>query len=259
MTAHRRVALAAAALALLLSGCGEAAPERLTVEVVASYPHDPSAFTQGLELVGGRLYESTGLVGASSLREVDLATGEVIRIRPIPAPHFAEGLTAVADELLQLTWQSGVAWRWDRATFEPLGSFDYQGEGWGLCFDGQALHMSDGSARLFRRDPATFELLGHVTVTDEDGPVVRINELECVGDAVYANIWQSDRIVRIDPDDGRVSASIDASQLRLALPRGGVGVDVLNGIAFVAERDTFLLTGKYWPLMFEVRFVPATR
>lgn len=243
----------------LLAGCGKAAPQSLTVEVVATYPHDTAAFTQGLEIAGGRLYESTGIVGASSLREVDLQTGEVVRLRPVPSPHFAEGLTAVGEELWQLTWQTGVAFRWDRATFEPLGSFTYQGEGWGLCLGDGALYMTDGSATLFRRDPATFQVTGSVKVTDDKGEVARLNELECVGNEIYANVWQTDRIVRIDPRNGNVTASIDASALRLALPPTPWPIDVLNGIAYVSERETFLLTGKYWPLMFEVRFVEASR
>lgn len=247
--------LLAGLLPLLLAACGAAAPERLTVEVVATFPHDPAAFTQGLEVAAGRLYESTGVVGASSLREVDLETGEVIRYRPIPEPYFAEGLTAVGDELWQLTWRRGVLFRWDRASFEPLGEFSYQGEGWGLCRAGDALYMSDGTATLARRDPATFALLSKVEVRDADGPVTRLNELECVDETVYANIWQTDRIVGIDPKSGRVTATIDASSLRPRLPRGGAGVDALNGIAYLPERGTFLLTGKYWPLAFEVRFV----
>lgn len=242
-------------LLTLLAACGTAAPERLTVEVLATFPHDPAAFTQGLELVAGRLYESTGNVGASSLREVDLETGEVIRYRPIPQPYFAEGLTAVGDELWQLTWRHGVLFRWDRTTFEPLGEFAYEGEGWGLCLTEDALFMTDGSATLSRRDPTTFELLSQVEVKDDEGPVTLLNELECVDGAVYANVWKADRIVRIDPKSGRVTASIDASALRQQLPRGGAGVDVLNGIAHLSERGTFLLTGKYWPVAFEVRFV----
>ncbi len=246
-------------LALALTGCGEASPQSLTVEILATYPHDPAAFTQGLELVGGKLYESTGIVGASSVREVDLASGEVVRLREVARPHFAEGMTAVGDELWQITWQTGTAFRWDRATFEPLGTFSYQGEGWGLCLGDGALYMTDGSATLARRDPTTFQLSGSVQVTDEKGAVTRLNELECVGDDVYANVWQTDRIVRIDPKSGKVTASIDASALRRALPSGGRPIDVLNGIAYVSERQTFLLTGKYWPLVFEVRFVETAR
>lgn len=251
--------LLALLLTLSVTACGNASPQSLTVEILATYPHDPAAFTQGLELVDGKLYESTGIVGASSVREVDLVTGDVVRIRSVARPHFAEGMTAVGDELWQITWQTGTAFRWDRATFEPLGSFDYPGEGWGICLGAGTLYMSDGSANLFRRDPSTFQLTGSVKVTDDKGEVTRLNELECVGDAVYANVWQTDRIVRIDPKSGKVTASIDASALRRALPATGRQVDVLNGIAYVEERETFLLTGKYWPLVFEVRFVEAGR
>src|SRR5690606_18310366 len=150
----RRAGRALAVLALRLAGCRPSAAESLTVDVLRQLPHDPGAFTQGLELDAGVLYESTGLVGRSSLREVDLETGEVVRQRDLPAPTFAEGLTVVDGELLQLTWRNGVLYRWDKETFEPTGTARYQGEGWGLCYDGEVLWMSDGSSRLTRRDPA---------------------------------------------------------------------------------------------------------
>lgn len=251
------VLVMAAALSGLLASCRASAPERLTVEVVTEYPHDDQAFTQGLLLQAGRLYESTGLVGRSSLREVDLTTGEVLRQRDIPAPYFAEGLALVGEELLQLTYRSGELFRWDLATFESSGSARYEGEGWGLCFDGTALWMTDGSADLVKRDPATFAPLASVRVTELGDPVVRLNELECVAGAIYANIWLTDDIVRIDPASGRVTARIDAAPLRAAL---GVplGPDaVLNGIAYQPDGDLFLVTGKLWPKLFAVRFVPA--
>jgi len=240
-----------------LGSCRAAAPESLTVEVVAQYPHDEGAFTQGLLLHGGRLYESTGLVGRSSLREVDLATGTVIRQRDIGAPYFAEGLTLVGEELLQLTYTSGEMFRWDRATFESTGSARYDGEGWGLCSDGSSLWMTDGSANLVKRDPVTFAPLATVTVTDMGDPVVRLNELECVAGAIYANVWLTDDIVRIDPASGKVTARIDASPLRAALGVPLVNDAVLNGIAYQPEGDLFLVTGKLWPKLFAVRFVPA--
>lgn len=250
------LALALTAL-VMLSSCRAAGPEHLTVEVVAEYPHDERAFTQGLLLRGGTLYESTGLVGRSSLREVDLESGAVVRQRDIPSPYFAEGLELVGDELLQLTYTSGTLFRWDRETFGSTGTATYTGEGWGLCFDGTALWMSDGSANLVKRDPVSFEELGSVRVTDQGDAVVRLNELECVDGAVYANIWLTDDIVRIDPASGRVTARIDASPLRAALGVPLIGDAVLNGIAHDPDSGLFLLTGKLWPSLFAVRFVPA--
>lgn len=248
-----RLALLLLLSSTALTACGEQSLERLGVTILAQHPHDELAFTQGLLLADGYLYESTGLVGRSSLREVDPRTGEVLRRRDVPSPHFAEGLELVGDELLQLTWQSGVLLRYDRATFEPTGETRYQGEGWGLCFDGESLWMSDGSATLFRRDPAGFDLLDSVDVTLEGKPLPRLNELECVNGKVYANVWLTDEIVRIDPTSGRVEALIDAAPLREQL--GITGRDaVLNGIAYDEERDVFLVTGKLWPALFEVRF-----
>ncbi len=249
----RATARIACCLALLLSACRPAAAETLTVEVIRELPHDPGAFTQGLELDNGVLYESTGLVGRSSLRQVDRETGEVIRSRALPGV-FAEGLTVVGGELLQLTYTEGILYRWDKATFEPTGSASYEGEGWGLCYDGEGLWMSDGSSRLTRRDPQTFAVQSTLDVRRAGEPVPRLNELECVGDEVYANVWLTDEIVRVDASSGRVTATIDASALRERLP-AGVAVDVLNGIAFDAENGVFLLTGKFWPASFEVRFV----
>ena len=249
--------VAAAALLGLLASCKAAAPESLTVEIVAEYPHDDQAFTQGLLLHDGRLYESTGLVGRSSLRQVSLATGEVIRRRDIPPPYFAEGLALVGEELLQITYTSGELFRWDLSTFESTGSARYQGEGWGLCYDGTALWMSDGSTNLVKRDPDTFARLATVKVSDNGAPVVRLNELECVDGAIYANIWLTDDIVRIDPATGRVTARIDASPLKQSLGMR-LGTDaVLNGIAYREEDQSFLVTGKLWPKLFAVRFVPA--
>jgi len=253
----RRAGRALAVLALLLAGCRPSAAESLTVDVLRQLPHDPGAFTQGLELDAGVLYESTGLVGRSSLREVDLETGEVVRQRDLPAPTFAEGLTVVDGELLQLTWRNGVLYRWDKETFEPTGTARYQGEGWGLCYDGEVLWMSDGSSRLTRRDPATFAVLGTVEVRRAGEPVQRLNELECVEGDVYANVWLTDEIVRGNKRTGEVTATVDAAPLRELMP-AGLGADaVLNGIAYLEGSGTFLLTGKLWPSAFEVRFVAA--
>ena len=245
--------LICAALMLTLTACGQAAAEELGVTVLGQYPHDELAFTQGLLLADGYLYESTGLVGRSSLRQVDLATGDVIRLRSVPPPHFAEGLELVGNELLQLTWQTGTLFRYDLETFELVSEQRYQGEGWGLCYDGEALWMTDGSATLFKRDPDTFAVLSSVQVLLDGKALPRLNELECVDGKVYANVWLTDEIVRIDPTSGRVEALIDASPLRTLI--GITDRDaVLNGIAYDPARQVFLVTGKLWPALFEVRF-----
>ena len=227
--------------------------ERLRVQVVQTYPHDPGAFTQGLVLAGGRLFESTGLEGRSSVRELDLATGRVLRRLDVPAPVFAEGLALVGTRLFQITWKHEIAYTYDRDTFRRGPSFAYTGEGWGLCHDGHDLVMSDGSARLSFRGPDTFRQTREVTVRDEGRPVDQLNELECVGSQVYANVWMTDRIVRVDATTGRVTASIDASGL--LNPAERYGTDVLNGIAYDASNETFLITGKLWPKLFRVKFV----
>lgn len=242
-----------ALLALTLVACAEEQAKELGVTVVAQYPHDSLAFTQGLLLHDGYLYESTGLVGRSTLRQVDRVTGEVIRQRPVPPPHFAEGLERVGEELLQLTWTTGTLFRYDLNTFELLAEQKYEGEGWGLCYDGEALWMSDGSPTLTKRDPATFEIISAVQVTLDGKALPRLNELECVGGKVYANVWLVDEVVRIDPATGEVEAVIDASPLRQILGLNDRDT-VLNGVAYDPEKDLFILTGKLWPAVFEVRF-----
>jgi glutaminyl-peptide cyclotransferase len=227
--------------------------ERLKVQVVSTRPHDPASFTQGLVLHEGSLYESAGQYGISSLREVDPQTGAVKRRVEVPQQYFAEGLALVGDRLIQLTWQEKVAFVYDRATFEKKGEFLYDGEGWGLCYDGKRLVMSDGSDRLTFRDPATFAPAGSVNVTFSGRPAYKLNELECVDGAVYANVWGADAILRIDPATGRTTAVIEASGL--LTPEEQSRADVLNGIAWDPAKKTFLLTGKNWPKMFEVRFV----
>lgn len=254
-----RALLTILGLALLLSACSRE-PRFLVPEVIARYPHDSNAFTQGLLYYRGSLFESTGLEGASSLREVDLDSGEVMRMRPLDDTLFGEGLARIDDELWQITWQNGRAFRYELDTFDLVRSYSYLGEGWGICSDGEQLFMSDGSHQITVRDPATFAELRRIPVTLDDEPVVRLNELECVGDAIYANVWQTDTIVKIDRSSGRVVSEIDASGLlsaeeRAELPTGAV----LNGIAYNPDSDTFFLTGKLWPSLFEVRLVPRER
>lgn len=245
----------------VVADAGEPARE-LRVEVVAVHPHDPAAFTQGLEIHDGELLEGTGRVGASWVSATPIevtpervSISDTRRTRSDAAGDlFGEGITVVGDEVWQLTWKDGVALVRDRATLTERRRVEYSGEGWGLCAQPDRLVMSDGSADLIFRDRETFAETGRVTVRD-DHPVSELNELECADDGrVYANVWRTDEIVRIDPDTGRVDARIDASELRRSLP-DGAAVDVFNGIAEVPGTDRFLVTGKYWPTLFEVRFV----
>jgi glutamine cyclotransferase len=228
--------------------------EELHARVVRKYPHETDAFTQGLIWHEGFLYESTGQYGQSSLRKVRLQDGKVLAERALEPSLFGEGLALVGDRLIQLTWRSGLAIVSDLATLEQRGTLHYPGEGWGLCYDGASLVMSDGSSILEFRDPQSMELLREVTVLQNGRPVRDINELECVGAEVYANVWHKNEILRIDPKTGRVTATIDASGLlsRIEATRA----DVLNGIAYRRESKTFLLTGKLWPHVFEVELEP---
>lgn len=235
----------------------EREPEQLRVRVVRSYPHARDAFTQGLVWHEGVMYESTGQYGRSSLRRVDLESGEVRERRDLPPQIFAEGLALAGDRLFQISWMEGEARVWSMPALEPVRTFEYEGEGWGLCFDGTQLVMSDGSDRLFFRDPETFEVRRSVRVRERGAPLDQLNELECVDGVVWANVWQTDRIVRIDPRNGRVTAVVDASGLLERDERRGA--DVLNGIAWIPERERFVITGKLWPRMFEVEMVPAER
>ena len=234
--------------------------EALVPVVLETWPHDPDAFTQGLVWDDGRFLESTGRYGRSDLREVDAVSGEVLRRRPLDTREFGEGLALVGERLIQLTYREEVAHVYDRASFEPIDRFRYEGEGWGLCFDGEVLWMSDGSDRLTRRDPATFAVLGSVQVTRDGRGVARLNELACVGDHVYANVWLTTDVVRIRRSDGRIDAVIDASALVPDDERVRRDPDaVLNGIAHDAAGERYFLTGKLWDVMYVVRFEPAAR
>lgn len=242
--------------------------------VLATYAHGVGDFTQGLVWDEGQLYQSAGQYGESRLQQLDLEAGTVIRELPLEETYFAEGLALVEDRLIQLTWRESTAFVYDQETFVPLTSFTYEGVGWGLCYDGETLWMSDGSSSLFQRDATTFNLISQIPVTLYGRPIINLNELECVGPYIYANIWQTDQIVRIRKSDGLVTALIDAAGLLTpedrALISDGAGLSepearaiyegsaILNGIAYIPERDTFLLTGKLWPYIFEVRFAADT-
>ena len=227
-------------------------------EVVSRRPHDADAFTQGLQLDrSGRLFESTGLYGASTLRQVDPLDGRVLRQLDLPDDWFGEGLALVGDDLVQLTWNAGTATRRDADTFELLDTYSYTGQGWGLCFDGERFVMSDGSDVLTFRDADTFAVLDTVAVTLEGQPLSRLNELECVDDAVWANVWYRDLVVRIDPADGRVNGVLELAGILEPHPQESVAGAVLNGIAWDASAETFLVTGKLWPELIEIRLLES--
>lgn len=227
---------------------------RWTVRIVDRLPHDPTAFTQGLELLDGTILEGTGRRGESELRRLDADTGEVLDRVALPAELFGEGLTVSGGEIVQLTWQAGRALRYDATTLEPVGEFTYTGEGWGACAGATGFWTSDGTATLVRRDPQTFTPLETVEVTIDDEPVERLNELECIGEHVVANVWKSDTILVIDPASGRVSATIDASALRTEVAPTDEQA-VLNGIADLGD-GRLMLTGKLWPTSFLVEVTP---
>ena len=230
------------------------AVERLKVEVIGRRPHDRQSFTEGLVIAGGKLYEGSGLRGKSELREVDARTGAVTRSVELDDKYFGEGIAVVDDRIIQLTYQEHTALVYRLSDFRQIATFSYDTEGWGLCDDGARLVMSDGTNQLYFRNRTTFAAIGRVSVTKNGVPLDQLNELECVDGQVYANVWQTETIVRIDPATGNVTAEIDAAGLLSAAEMSGV--DVLNGIAHDPSTKTFLLTGKYWPTLFEVRFVP---
>ena len=231
----------------------EEAVARYGYKVLKVYPHDPDAFTQGLFVQDGRLFESTGMVGTSSLREVDLNTGAVRRQVTIDRPYFAEGIAPWRDHIIGLTWKHGKAFIWDAASFSARGELAYEGEGWGLTGDGQHLILSDGSDHLRFLDPETFRVVREVAVTLRGTPVDMLNELEYIDGQVYANVWQTDYIVRIDPQSGHVTGVIDLRGLMAYGPAITRPIDVLNGIAYDPVRKRLLVTGKYWPALFEIQ------
>jgi glutaminyl-peptide cyclotransferase len=227
-----------------------------TYEIVHVYPHDPSAFTQGLVYSDGHLYESTGLNGQSSLRMIDLPTGRVLQRCDLASEYFGEGLTDWGSHLVQLTWQNGTGFVYDRFSFSLRSTFHYQGEGWGLTHDETSLILSDGSPTLKFLNPKSFRVIKRISVHDGPGsPIQNLNELEYVHGEIYANVWQTDRIVRISPRTGRVLGWIDLTGLidKRELPDSGA---VLNGIAFDAKGNRLFVTGKLWPSLFEIKVVP---
>jgi glutamine cyclotransferase len=259
--------LLALALSLTFSGCNTAAnsdgpkvgppannavPAKYGYQILNIWPHDSNAFTQGLILVDGKLLESTGQEGSSSLRRVELETGKILKKVDVPLPYFAEGITVLNGKIYQLTWQHQFGFIYDLQTLERLGDFKYQGEGWGLTTDGTSLIMSDGSNRLRFIDPSSFRVTKTINVIDGTTPVDDLNELEFVQGEIYANIWHDDRIAVVDPQNGRVKAWIDLTGL---LPEGELPDEeaVLNGIAYDQSSNRLFVTGKLWPRLFEIK------
>jgi glutamine cyclotransferase len=222
--------------------------------IVATYPHDPGAFTQGLTYENGVFYEGTGLHGRSSLRKVDLETGRVLKVHPLPEKYFGEGVALCRNRLFQLTYRSNTGFIYDR-DFRQIGQFSYPTEGWGLTCDGRRLIMSDGTAVLRWLDSKSFKIIKKITVTDQGRPVPHLNELEYVRGEIFANVWETDTIARIAPGSGKVVGWIDLSGLSGQLPAGREPIDVLNGIAYDERGDRIFVTGKFWPKLFEIKLI----
>lgn len=236
----------------LLAPVAAFAQDTAPAEVVRRFPHDPQAYTEGLFFDGGALFESTGEVGRSSVREVELETGRVLRQVPVRPPLFGEGIVAWRDQILSLTWKDGIGFRWSRDGFRKLGSFRYAGEGWALTSDGRNLILSDGTPTLRLLDPRTFRVRRTLAVTAAGAPVANLNELEFVDGEILANIWMTDRVARIDPKNGHVIGWIDLAALHAQA--GVFGADqVANGIAWDAKGRRLFVTGKEWPILFQIK------
>ncbi|ROH91707.1 glutaminyl-peptide cyclotransferase [Stagnimonas aquatica] len=252
---HRLVARIVALGLLLTFGAAQAAAPTLKWQLVASHPHEASDFTQGLVWHQGRLFESAGQYGASRIAEKELSSGKTLRNTTLPGNEFAEGLALIQGQLWQLTWREGVAHVYD-LDLQPLKRLRYGGEGWGLASDGQQLVVSDGSSRLYFVDPEGFRLRRSIEVSDDGQPVPMLNELEWFEGAIYANVWMTDRVARIDPASGQVTGWLDFAPLKRA---AGISADqeargaVLNGLAWRAEKRHLLVTGKWWPQLFELK------
>src|SRR6267143_742864 len=243
-----------AVLMLAAASLAPATPE-YGYRVVKSYPHDRTAFTQGLEYRDGFLYEGTGLVGRSSLRKINLETGQVLQRFDVPPPFFGEGITVLNQQIVQLTWQSQTGFVYDKSSLRIISSFNYPGEGWGMTNDGKQIYMSDGTSQIRVWDAATLKEVRRITVKDGSREVTALNELEFVRGEILANVWQTDRIARISPADGKVLGWIDLSGILPKDDRPGIE-SVLNGIAYDAAGDRLFITGKLWPKLFEIKLVP---
>lgn len=226
----------------------------LDYTVVNRYPHDTSAFTEGLVYIDDQLYEGTGLEQRSELRLVDLATGNLLkRIALSDDTEFGEGIAVIGDKIYQLTWQSQVAHVYDRETFDELGTLTYEGQGWGLTTDGTSLIMSNGSDQIVYRDPETFEVTRTISVTDGGTPILNLNELEYIDGSIWANVWRTNLIAQIDAETGNIIGWLDLSALDAEVTATNPNVDVLNGIAWNPDTGNLLVTGKFWPTLFEIK------
>jgi len=243
---------------VILSSCSDSesgrTPEIYAYEIVRTYPHDAEAFTQGLVFEDGLLYESTGFYGRSTLRKVQLETGDILQIYKLPDELFGEGMTIYDNRIIQLTWKSNLGLVYDKDSFQPLGQFSYRTEGWGITHDGQQLIMSDGTSTLHFLNPETFQQTGRIDVRDGDSPVNGLNELEYVKGKIYANVWPTEKIAIIAPQSGRL-----VGWIRMAGPMipqdDGRALRVLNGIAYDTTNDRLFVTGKLWPNVFEIELV----
>ena len=257
-----RVLILFAAMAACACGpASQAGVPEYGYDVVHVYPHDRTAFTEGLFYLDGFLYEATGLTQQSSIRKVKLETGEVVQKHDLPPEFFGEGIIKWKDRLYQLSYTIEVGFVYDFATFQEKSRFKYPGEGWSMTTDGKVIYMDDGTPQIRIWDPETLEEKGRFTVTDEGKPVKDINELEWVKGELFANIWQTDRIARIDPKTGKVVGWIDLTGLLAAsdiVDTGDFRTDVLNGIAYDAQHDRLFVTGKNWPKLFEIKLSKKT-
>jgi glutaminyl-peptide cyclotransferase len=227
-----------------------------TYRIINVFPHDPEAFTEGLVFDRGFLYEGTGLNGKSSIRKIKLDSGQILLNRNLPEQYFGEGIVIYKDSLIQLTWTSGTGFVFDVNRFNPLGQFSYPTEGWGITHDQNRLIMSDGTSTIYFWDPVSYAVTGRIEVRDNGRPVDSINELEYIKDRIYANIWKTDRIAIIDPQNGRITGWVDLTGL-LASQNFRGAADVLNGIAYDEQADRLFVTGKLWPLLFEIKLVAS--
>jgi glutamine cyclotransferase len=254
----RILIFAAALLSCACAPAGDGDVPEYSYQVVYTYPHDTSAYTEGLFYLDGYLYESTGEYGESSIRKVRIETGEVVQKRDVPEQYFGEGIIHWRNRLIQLTYKTQVGFVYDFASFQPQKQFEYPGEGWALTQDGKRIIMSDGTAQIRFWDPETLKETGRITVTDQGRPVDNVNELEWIKGEIYANIYMTDRIARIDPGSGKVVGWIDLTGLLDPSDRIKGYTDVLNGIAFDAKGGRLFVTGKRWPKLFEIRLVKKT-
>jgi glutamine cyclotransferase len=266
----KRIIVQACLIALMLGGCKDSAgdkeadvapvnmvppPANINYNIMAVYPHDTTAYTEGLQWINNSLYEGTGLEGKSRLMKVDIATGKASQSMSIDPALFGEGITVLNNKIYQLTWQNHKAFVYDASTFKKLREFEWNHEGWGMTTDGKNLIISTGDSNLYFVDPETFKEKNIIGVTDNNGPVGNINELEYVDGMIYANIYQTDYIVKIDPASGRIVGKLNLSGLlnKANKPYNPASVDVLNGIAYNAEKKSFYITGKNWPALFEMK------